>query len=147
MMRAYEAKQTVSVRNPASVRPWQFVLEPVYGYMRLAEKLMREGKQFTGGWNFGPSAFENYSVGDVVKEVKKLLPDLNMETPKDLEKRHEAGLLKLDVTKAVNLLNWKPKLNFEQTIHYTVSGYMDEMDTKNDLYACRVKQITNYCNN
>lgn len=147
MMRAYEAKQTVSVRNPASVRPWQFVLEPVYGYMRLAEKLWHEGKQFTGGWNFGPSAFESFSVGDVVKEVKKILPDMAMETPKDLEKRHEAGLLKLDVTKAVNLLQWKPKLNFEQTIQFTVSGYMDEMDTKKDLYACRVNQIANYCNN
>jgi CDP-glucose 4,6-dehydratase len=146
MMRAYEAKQNVSVRNPASVRPWQFVLEPVYGYMRLAEKLMCEGKQFAGGWNFGPSAFESYTVGDVVKEVQKLLPAIKIETPEIIEKKHEAGLLKLDVTKAINLLNWKPKLNFEQTIQYTVNGYKDEMDQVNDLYACRVKQITNYCN-
>jgi CDP-glucose 4,6-dehydratase len=146
MMRAYEAKQNVSVRNPSSVRPWQFVLEPVYGYMRLAEKLMREGKQFEGGWNFGPSSFESYTVGDVVKEVQKLLPAIKIETPELTEKKHEAGLLKLDVTKAVNLLNWKPKLNFEQTIQFTVDGYKDEMEQTKDLYTCRVKQITNYCN-
>lgn len=146
MMRAYETKQKVTVRNPASVRPWQFVLEPVFGYMKLAEKLFREGKQFAGGWNFGPSAFESYSVGDVVNEVKKILPSINMESPTSHEKKHEAGLLKLDVTKAVNFLNWKPKLNFEQTIQFTVSGYMDEMDQTKDLYTNRVKQITNYCN-
>jgi CDP-glucose 4,6-dehydratase len=71
LMRALENNETSEIRNPNSVRPWQFVLEPVFGYMKLAEKLWTNGKTFSGGWNFGPAAFENYSVGDVVNEVKK----------------------------------------------------------------------------
>lgn len=145
MMRAYESKSKASIRNPDSVRPWQFVLEPLFGYLKLGEKLGKEGKTFSGGWNFGPAAFENYSVGDVVAQIKKHIPGMEIDSPKSTDKKHEAGLLKLDITKAVNLLNWKPKLNFEQTIQYTVEGYMDEMDPKKDLYTSRVNQINNYC--
>ena len=96
MMRAYEAGAIMQVRNPDSVRPWQFVLEPVYGYMKLAENLLKHGKQFAGGWNFGPAAYENYSVRDVVTEVKKSLPNIKIDTPQEVDKKHEAGLLKLD---------------------------------------------------
>lgn len=60
-------------------------------------------------------------------------------------KQHEAGLLKLDITKAVNLLDWKPKLNFEQTIQFTLKGYEDQLNNQPDLYSCRVRQIENYC--
>ncbi|MES2513858.1 MAG: CDP-glucose 4,6-dehydratase [Bacteroidota bacterium] len=145
MVRAYESKQTSVIRNPNSVRPWQFVLEPVFGYMKLAEKLWNNGKSFSGGWNFGPSAFENYNVGDVVSEVKILIPSIQIETTKSTEKLHEAGLLKLDITKAVNLLDWKPRLDFEETIQFTIAGYLQELDPKNNIYDCRVKQIESYC--
>ena len=145
MIRAYESKQTSVIRNPNSVRPWQFVLEPVYGYMKLAEKLWVNGKTFVGGWNFGPSAFESYSVGDVVNEVKKLIPSVQIDSPKSTEKLHEAGLLKLDITKAVNQLDWKPKLNFEETIQFTINGYLEELNPQNTIYDCRVKQIEAYC--
>lgn len=145
MMRAFESKQTSIIRNPNSVRPWQFVLEPVYGYMKLAEKLWTNGKVFSGGWNFGPSAFESYNVGDVVNEVKQIIPSINIDSPKSTEKLHEAGLLKLDITKAVNLLDWKPKLNFKETIQFTIDGYIQELDSKNNIYDCRVKQIESYC--
>ena len=145
MMRAYEAKNVSMIRNPNSVRPWQFVLEPLFGYLKLAEKLWNEGKSFSGGWNFGPSAFESYSVGDVVKEVKKLIPTIQIDSPALTDKLHEAGLLKLDITKAVNKLDWKPKLNFEQTIQFTIDGYLQELELKNNLYNCRVKQIEAYC--
>lgn len=146
MIRAYESKQIAVIRNPDSVRPWQFVLEPLFGYLRLGEKLLKEGKAFTGGWNFGPAAFENYSVGDVVTEVKKLIPDIKLQAPTSTQKQHEAGLLKLDITKAVNLLSWKPKLNFEQTIQFTIEGYLNELNKNPDLYKSRVEQIKKYCN-
>lgn len=145
MMRAYQANKTSEIRNPNSVRPWQFVLEPVFGYMKLAEKLWTNGKTFAGGWNFGPAAFENYSVGDVVNEVKKIIPTIKINVPEITEKFHEAGLLKLDVTKAVNLLSWKPKLNFEETIQFTIQGYQDELNIQNNIYDRRVKQIESYC--
>ena len=145
MIRAFESKQTSVIRNPNSVRPWQLVLEPVCGYMKLAEKLWTNGKTFTGGWNFGPSAFESYSVGDVVSEVKKIIPAIQIDSPKSTEKLHEAGLLKLDITKAVNYLGWKPKLNFEETIQFTIQGYQEELNAQNNIYDCRVKQIEAYC--
>jgi CDP-glucose 4,6-dehydratase len=146
LMRAYESNQTSEIRNPNSVRPWQFVLEPIFGYLKLAEKLGTDGKKFEGGWNFGPSALENYSVGDVVNEVKKIIPSIQIESPEFGEKLHEAGLLKLDITKAVNYLEWKPKLNFEETIKFTIQGYMDETNSLNNIYDCRVNQIKSYCN-
>ena len=146
MMRAYESNQLSEIRNPNSVRPWQFVLEPIFGYMKLAEKLWADGKKFAGGWNFGPSSFENYSVGDVVNEVKKNIPSIKIDAPKSTEKLHEAGLLKLDITKAVNYLEWKPKLNFEETIQFTIQGYLEEGNSLNNIYDCRVNQIKSYCN-
>jgi CDP-glucose 4,6-dehydratase len=112
IIRAFQNNEASQVRNLNSVRPWQFVLEPVFGYMKLAEQLFHNGKSFSGGWNFGPSSYENYTVGDVVNEVKKIIPTLKIESPVVTEKLHEAGLLKLDITKAVNQLGWKPRLNF-----------------------------------
>ncbi len=146
MMRAYQSNSISEIRNANSVRPWQFVLEPLFGYLKLGEKLWSNGKTVAGGWNFGPAAFENYSVGDVVNEVKKIIPTIKIDSPIITEKLHEAGLLKLDITKAVNLLDWKPKLNFEETIQFTINGYLDELDPLNNLYDCRVKQIQAYCN-
>lgn len=146
MMRAYKNKTSSQVRNPNSVRPWQHVLEPISGYLKLGEKLYTSGKTFSGGWNFGPAAFENYTVGDVVAEVRKSIPDIKIESPKQTEKLHEAGLLKLDITKAVNQLGWKPKLDFEKTIQFTVDGYMAEMKANENVYQARVEQIKKYCN-
>jgi CDP-glucose 4,6-dehydratase len=145
IIRAYASKQPLVVRNVDSVRPWQFVLEPLYGYMKLGEKLLSHGKSFSGGWNFGPGAFENYSVNDVVNEMKKQIA-ITVESPKAKEKLHEAGLLKLDITKAVNHLDWKPRLDFENTIRFTVNGYVQELENNPDLYQNRVEQIKQYCN-
>ena len=145
MMRALMTGVETIIRNPASVRPWQFVLEPLFGYLKLGEKLLSQGKQFTGGWNFGPAAYENYTVGDVVNQVKVLVPALQVKTPQITGKLHEAGLLKLDITKAVNLLDWKPRLNFVDTIRFTVNGYMTEIEGKEDIYQSRVEQINAYC--
>lgn len=145
LMRAYAKKEAAFIRNPNSVRPWQFVLEPVYGYLKLGEKLLLYGDEFVGGWNFGPATYQNYSVGQVIDEVKKLMPDLKITSPEQKEKLHEAALLKLDVTKAVNHLGWHPKLNFEQTIQFTMEGYLKELQDSNNLYQNRVEQINNYC--
>jgi len=146
IIRAFQNNEASQVRNLNSVRPWQFVLEPVFGYMKLAEQLFHNGKSFSGGWNFGPSSYENYTVGDVVNEVKKIIPTLKIESPFVTEKLHEAGLLKLDITKAVNQLGWKPRLNFEETIKFTIDGYIEEFSILNNIYDCRVKQIKSYCN-
>ena len=147
LMRANASGESSVIRRPHSVRPWQFVLEPVFGYLKLAEKLWFNGKAFSGGWNFGPAAFDNFTVEDVVTEVKKNIPEIKVELHNQVKQLHEAGLLKLDITKAVNLLGWKPKLDFKQTIAFTVLGYLSEMQEKDSVYDSRVMQIKSYCEN
>jgi CDP-glucose 4,6-dehydratase len=147
VFRAYQEKKPVHVRNPYSTRPWQFVLEPVYGYMRLAQRLWESPQEFQGGWNFGPLDNHNYSVGDLLSKLKEKLPQLEIITPKTNEKPHEAHLLKLDISKSVTLLNWKPLLNFEQTIEFTIQGYLDELQPTKDLYQLRLNQIEAYTQN
>ncbi len=146
IFRAYQSDQPLTIRNAQSIRPWQFVLEPLYGYLKLAEKLWNEPQKYIGGWNFGPATYENYSVLDVVNELKKSIPKLKVEQQQNTKKLHEAALLKLDVTKAINLLKWAPKLNFEQTIKFTMNGYMSEIEKSTNLYQNRVEQIAQYCN-
>jgi CDP-glucose 4,6-dehydratase len=145
IIRGFKNSKPIVVRNPDSVRPWQHVLEPLSGYLKLGEKLFTGGKRFSGGWNFGPAAYENYTVGDVVNEVRKNIPSIKIEAPAQTEKLHEAGLLKLDITKAVNQLDWKPRLNFEQTIKFTVDGYLSELKNNSDVYDGRIEQIKKYC--
>jgi CDP-glucose 4,6-dehydratase len=145
IIRSHINKTDLVVRNPKSVRPWQFVLEPIFGYLKLGEKLYTDKKQFSGGWNFGPDPAEAYNVEQVANEVKKLIPEIRFTTPEMKEKLHEAGLLKLDITKAATQLNWKPRLNFEQTIAFTVTGYLQELKSGTDVYAARVEQIKHYC--
>lgn len=145
-IRAYETNTPLIVRNPDAIRPWQFVLEPLYGYLKLGEKLFTEGKIYSGAWNFGPIAYDSYSVAQMIKEVKKIIPQLNSITPEILDKPHEAGILKLDISKATHRLSWKPKLNFEETIRYTIEGYLQELQYQSDCYDLRKEQIKNYCN-
>jgi CDP-glucose 4,6-dehydratase len=126
------------IRNPNATRPWQHVLEPLSGYLQLALKTA-ESKKIEGAWNFGPSTYRHFSVMDVVKEINKTT-SLSFETDDKKTKHHEANLLKLDITKAANELNWLPQLSFEETIRYTVDGYLENENT----YTQRKKQIGDY---
>jgi len=144
VMRAYKNKEVSIIRNPQSVRPWQFVLEPLFGYLKLGEKLLTQGKSFSGGWNFGPYPSETYTVNNVINEVKKIIPSIKTEIYSSKEKLHEANLLQLNITKAITQLDWKPKLNFEETIQFTIDGYLQELENKN-MYQARVEQIKAYC--
>ncbi len=144
-LRSYLNNTPLVLRNPESIRPWQFVLEPLYGYLLLAKKLWEDGKSFSGGWNFGPSSAKNHTVAHVIHEVKNLLPSLNFQIDHSDGKLHEAGLLKLDVSKSITELHWLPKLDFKQTIDFTVRGYLDELEYPSNLYIARLKQIEGYC--
>ena len=134
------------IRNPDSVRPWQFVLEPLSGYLQLAAKLYTHGKAYSGGWNFGPSSYENYKVADVIAEIKKIIPAIQFNIKVVAEKHHEAGLLKLDITKAVNQLEWKPRLNLSQNIEFAIAGYLQEIQNPKEVYQNRILQIEKYIN-
>lgn len=139
--KSIEKNESLKLRYPESTRPWQHVLEPLSGYLNLAMKLYVEGKSFCGGWNFGPIGTTNQSVRTLVEKIIEYSGKGFYEAPEFDEKFHESGLLNLDISKAMYLLNWKPALEFEQTVKFTVDGYsvIDE-----NIYHARIKQIEAY---
>jgi CDP-glucose 4,6-dehydratase len=145
--RAFRTGEALQLRNPDATRPWQHVLEPVFGYMALAQKLWENGKQFSGGWNFGPMASNNFSVYQLLVQIQRQIPMLKVQVPVVDNKPHEAHLLKLDISKALGHLPWRPLLNWEKTIEFTVQGYLDEIQNPGDIYDFRVRQIQNYASN
>ncbi len=120
-LRAFAAGRAVQLRFPQSVRPWQHVLEPLSGYLLLAERLFA-GEGFECGWNFGPSGDEGHAqVGQVARRLGQLWGHGVVELGDDSRQPHEAGLLRLDVSKAAALLGWRPRWNLEQALAATVA--------------------------
>ncbi len=127
----FKAKKTNSklvVRNPNSTRPWQHVLEPLSGYLHLASKLfLKDGKKYIGGWNFGPNDDNNYTVLDLIYEIQKYDKGLDIKFEEN-NNNVEAKLLKLNISKAINEIGWKPTLDFAETIKHTVNGYISDFN-------------------
>jgi CDP-glucose 4,6-dehydratase len=142
--RAYKDKVNMSIRNPHATRPWQHVLEPVNGYLRLGQELWNGNAKAATGWNFGPYQNNHTSVGELISHFQKEVK-VEVEYPENKHAVHEANLLKLDISKAVSELKWKPKLDMEATVAFTTKGYLDEIN-EGDLYPKRVAQILDFCN-
>lgn len=142
--RAYQKNEKLLIRNPHATRPWQHVLEPLSGYLALGAELYKRGKVFSGGWNFGPEEMTHYSVKDLIDELLKMDNTGGYLIPENSEKSHEAVLLKLDISKAIEFLKWKPVLSFKETVSFTLEGYREDIQNKGDLHQARLKQIDNY---
>jgi len=123
MIRAFSAGKTVRIRSPHATRPWQHVLEPLHGYLMLAKKLFKEGHTFEGGWNFGPSDESTRTVGEVVTTFSEKWGDSARHELDQGTHPHEANLLKLDCSKAKQLLGWQPKSDFSLALDWTTSWY------------------------
>jgi CDP-glucose 4,6-dehydratase len=123
LVRNASEKKTTPIRNPKSVRPWQHVLEPLHGYMMLGEKLLKGEKDFCTSFNFGPESHDTASVEEMCALAKNSWSDIAAEFIADPAKKHEAGLLKLDVTKAREVLWWKPAWNSGKATEMTVNWY------------------------
>lgn len=141
--RAFKEGYKLEIRNPYATRPWQHVLEPLSGYLNLGSELYINGKKFSGGWNFGPEDIENFSVKQLIDKLLLLTDDGGYTIPESVEKLHEANLLKLDISKAVTYLKWRPVLNFDETVNFTLKGYQDDLNG-NDLYSKREHQIATF---
>lgn len=141
--RAMKKNEKLEIRNPYATRPWQHVLEPISGYLSLGESLLMGGKKSCGGWNFGPEDTSNYSVMELIDKMLILDKRGGYTIPENTVKPHEASLLKLDISKAVNQLKWKPVLSFQETVEFTVNGYKSEIDSS-DVFQERVNQINLY---
>jgi len=121
-LRALDAGETLKIRSPNAIRPWQHVLEPLSGYLLLAEKLYTEGRTFAEAWNFGPNEEDAKSVGWIVNQLCAQIPDARWET-ENVKQPHEAGLLKLDSSKAKAKLGWAPRWNLETALSKTVEWH------------------------
>ncbi len=139
-----EKNESLKLRYPESTRPWQHVLEPLSGYLTLAMNLFMEGKNNSGGWNFGPIGTTNQTVRTLVEKMIENTGVGSYEAPEFDSKFHEASLLNLDISKAMYKLNWKPVLTFDETVKFTVDGYLT-VKTQNTLLEQRLEQISNYC--
>jgi CDP-glucose 4,6-dehydratase len=131
------------LRNPEAVRPWQHVLEPLSGYLLLAERLASGETGFDEGWNFGPYAGEERPVIEVAKAIVDSLGVGKVVVDRDPTAPHEATLLQLDCSKARAKLGWAPKFQFERTITFTSSWYAAWLQGK-DMKSFTRAQIREY---
>ncbi len=123
-IRALTAGEPIPVRNPDAVRPWQHVLEPLSGYLLLAQRLWEDGgRAFAEGWNFGPLAAGGVPVRDLVDGLVGAWGSGSWETPPTAEQPHEAHLLSLDVRKAQTRLGWQPQWDVPETLARTAAWY------------------------
>lgn len=123
IMKAANEGRSVEIRNPYATRPWQHVLEPLSGYLLVGQRLLSRDVAAATSWNFGPEEEGSLSVGELAKLIKPLWPKVDFQVSAPKEAPHEAGLLKLDCSKAHQLLKWKPVWNAGKTIERTVAWY------------------------
>lgn len=141
-IKALEAGKPIDIRSPKAIRPWQHVLEPLSGYMLLAQKMWKEPTKYCEGWNFGPRAESITPVWDVAQDVVKCYGCGSLNDISDPNALHEAKLLMLDISKAKFLLGWEPRMNIHQCINLTVDWY--NRYSKENVYQLCIKQINNY---
>ncbi len=122
---AFQEKKPVVIRNPQSIRPWQHVLEPLHGYLLLAEKLYNEGRLYSEAWNFGPKDDDARSVEWILDEMASKWGDGASWINDTSENPHEANFLKLDISKASARIGWSPKWNLNQALDHIISWHKD----------------------
>ncbi len=115
--------ETVLIRNPEAVRPWQHVLEAIHGYLKLTSGLLQGNRKWATGWNFGPDKKDCVSVRSIVESVRSHCPELKFEMADKKEGPHEAGLLFLDTSKAQTDLGWRPHWALSEGLKRTVEWY------------------------
>mgnify|MGYP003582579648 CR=1 FL=1 len=128
-IRAFSAGQALEIRNPQAVRPWQHVLEPLIGYLLLAEALAADPADFAKGWNFGPAAADMASVGEVVDLLAAHWGVTQKWAMQAGEHPHEAAMLTLDSSAAAEALGWRPRLSLDRALALTAHWY--RADDKN----------------
>lgn len=136
--RSLDQSKQLILRNPNSIRPWQHVLDALAGYLILCQKLYDADPFYEGAWNFGPYNQNELSVIELVSMLNNHF-DNNVKIKKSKETFHEAKILKLDISKSLDYLNWKPILNLKESVEMICDFY--KSDNKYDLIQ---KQISSY---
>ena len=142
-IRAQQSDKSLQIRNPKAIRPWQHVIEPLVGYLLLCEKLYTNSKKYSEAWNFGPSDLGVMNVESVIQEMQaNINKSVDVNYNRD-EIKHEASLLKLDVSKVRKQLQWKSLLSFKDTIKLTLDWYENYYANKN-IYQYSQSQLQKY---
>ena len=143
-IRAIENGQPIAIRNRHAVRPWQHVLEPLSGYMLLAQMMWEEPTMYCEGWNFGPKMDAVVPVWDVATMLTEAYGKGELLDQTDPNAVHEANLLMLDITKAQTRLGWQPKMSTKEAIELTADWYKRYQNE--DVYALCVEEIMKFSN-
>lgn len=143
IMRAMQVGEPVKIRNPHATRPWQHALEPLSGYLQLAQKLFEEGTNYAEGWNFGPSDEDARSVQWIVEQLTRQWGEgAHWELDTNLQP-HEAHYLKLDCSKARSRLGWQPQWSLTKTLDAVVEWHRAYLD-KADMQSMTLQQIKTF---
>ncbi len=142
ILRAFEKNQPVVIRNPASTRPWQHVLEPLSGYLVLAQALYEQPTAYAEGWNFGPFDEDAQPVSWILDKMVAKWQGASWQLDENGHP-HEAGYLKLDISKAKARLHWQPTWRLEQTLAKIVAWHQAWLNGDNMQNLC-VAEITEY---
>ena len=145
-IRALSGRQTIGIRNPHAVRPWQHVLEPLCGYLRLGAALWEEPQKYSGPWNFGPDDSSHLTVVAMTDRLIKYWGSGAWKDLSDPNALHESNLLKLNCDKAHAVLNWHSALTIDECLQMTADWYKKFYtgSRKEDMYPFCVAQIRKY---
>jgi CDP-glucose 4,6-dehydratase len=142
ILKSFENGSSVVVRNPKATRPWQHVLEPLSGYLVLAQKLYQNPKEYAEGWNFGPNEQDVKPVDWILDKMVSKWPNSSWELDKS-SSPHEAGFLKLDISKAKSKLGWNPLWSLSDTLEKIVHWHQAWLN-KEDMQVVCLAEIKEY---
>jgi CDP-glucose 4,6-dehydratase len=143
VFRSFQSNEAVLIRNPAATRPWQHVLEPLCGYLKLAQLLYETGSEFAGAWNFGPEDGDVRPVGEVVDYLVRQWEYSPGWVFDSSDQPHEAQLLKLDISKAKAELSWSPRWDIHKALD-TIVEWNREFQSGSNMRAITLKQIHDF---
>ncbi|HEY5797607.1 MAG TPA: CDP-glucose 4,6-dehydratase [Bosea sp. (in: a-proteobacteria)] len=143
LVRAFLGRRPCRIRSPAAIRPWQFVLMPLHGYLLLCERLAEDGARFASGWNFGPAETDAKPVSWIADKLVALWGEGASWTRDGAVHPAEAQLLRLDTSKARTSLDWHPVLQLDQSLAWIVEWY-HAFQAGADLQSLTRRQIERY---
>ena len=140
----WSENQILELRYPDSTRPWQHVLDPLSGYLMLAQSMIFDPESFSGAWNFGPDKNSQTTVKEIIKLSSDEWGQNSKWSISKTKELHEARMLMLDSNKSNLKLNWKPVFNIDQAIYHTIYWYKQFLSKKRDMKKISVNQIKQY---
>ena len=143
-IRAISDGTAVNIRNPNAIRPWQFVLAPLSGYMSLVERMFSDRKKFSQAWNFGPEESDAKTVGWIIKKIVEIWGDgASYNISESDVNPHEANYLKLDCSKAKSMLGWEPSIDLTKSLE-NICTWHKALNNKEDIISLSLAQIKDY---